>query len=297
MQRGMVLSASPILRNLFLIITLSGVSTTTLASTKPDPPSADEAVPLRRIAGPGQIPPASVGSPVVSDFDPLEVRRIDLHAVEQTISDRGPLDASLRWIPSGLRLPTAYDQVYRREGGGFWRANGGLVATFNQSVYLPTRGGMSADIPASTIFVIGGVPMGAEPGHGRLLAADPLDPGSVPVIHPVTMVPDERHHMQAIPGDRLERFGFGPGHRIASEARPEAEAEAEEELSDMTSGGGSRFQRDEDYRAGRLDRMLKLWRRGRINPEPLISDSEVARDREAAPSIPRVEADSPRPES
>jgi hypothetical protein len=293
MQRDMTASASPIFRTLPLVITLSSVSMTALASMNPDPPSADGEVPLRRISGPGHSPPASVGSPVVSDFDPLEVRRIDLHAVEQSISDQGPLDASLRWIPSGLRLPTAYDQVYRRDGGGFWRANGGLVATFNQSIYVPTRGGLAVDIPASTVFVIGGVPMGAEPGHGRLLAADPLDPGSVPVIHPVTMVPDERHRIQAIPGDRLERFGFGPGHRIASEARPEAG----EGLSAMASGGGSRFQRDEDYRAGRLDRMLNLWRRGRINPDPLISKSEAATGLEAAPSIPRVEADSPRPES
>ena len=275
-----------------LIITIGGFLIGGFASAKAVPPVIDEA-PLRRISGPGQRNPASVGSPVVSDFDPLEVKRIDLHAVEQSISDRGALDASLRWIPSGLQLPTGYDQVYRREDGGFWRADGGLVAAFSQSVYVPTRSGLAVEIPASTLFVIGGVPMGAEPGHGRLLAADPMNLGSIPPIYPVTMVPDERHRIQAIPGDRRARFGFGPGYRISSEAR----ALLNDEVPASSTTGESRFQTDEAYRGRRVDRLLTLWRQGRINPQPVLRDSEGETVREAVPSTPPIEAESPRPGS
>ena len=275
-----------------LVLTIGGLLISGPAVAKAEPPVSEEA-PLRRISGPGQTAPGSVGSPVVSDYDPLEVRRIDLHAVEQSISDRGPLDASLRWVPSGLQLPTGYDQVYRRDGGGFWRADGGLVAAFNQSVYIPTRGGLAVEIPASTVFVIGGVPMGAEPGHGRLLAADPMNPGSVPSIFPATMVPDEHHRIQAIPGDRMARFGFGPGHRISSEVRPSLK----DEVQATGDAGESRFRADEDYRGDRVDRLLALWRRGRINPDPVLRNSEGATGREADPSLRPAEEGTLRPGS
>ena len=94
------------------------------------------------------------------EFDPQEVVRIDLQAVEESIGDQGALDQSLRWVPSGLQLPAGYAQVYARSGGGFFRADGGLVATFDRSIYVPTQYGPMPDIPASTLFVIGGV--GAE---------------------------------------------------------------------------------------------------------------------------------------
>ena len=217
-------------------------------------PSAhgQESEPPRRIAASSDAASAEPrATPVRSDFDPYQVQRIELDAVEQSIADRGPLDAGLRWTPSGLRLPTGYDQVYSREGGGFWRGDGGLVATFQQSVYVSTRSGIAADIPASTVFVIGGVPMGSESGHGRLLAVDPLDPGSIPPMIPATMVPDERHQPRAEPGDHPARFGFGPGFRMVWKT---------DEVPRAAGDAGTRFQQDEAYRAGRLATMLAHWR-------------------------------------
>ncbi len=203
------------------------------------------------------------GRTSAAEFDPQEVVRIDLQAVEESIGDRGALDQSLRWVPSGLQLPAGYAQVYARSGGGFFRADGGLVATFDRSIYVPTPYGPMPDIPASTLFVIGGVPMGAEPGHGRLVAVDPLDPGRLPEILPPTAIPDELHEPSAVPGDRFARFGFGPGHRIPVRAGA-ARTEAEE------AGASSRFRDDGNYRAVRLARLVVAWR---------AAESEEDRDR------------------
>ena len=246
----------------------------------------------RRIAGPADPRPSETSASTVRpDFDPYAVQQIELTAVEQSIADRGPLDAGLRWMPSGLRLPTGYDQVYTREGGGFWRADGGLVAKFQQSVYVPTRSGLAVDIPASTVFVIGGVPLGSEPGHGRLLAVDPLDPTSIPPVAPSTMVPDEHHHLRAVPGDHLARFGFGPGYRIAwaTEDPPASDRPVR-----------TRFQDDASYRDGRLAAMLAHWRhatRPSVTESRGSSGHEDPRDPEGDPprSSPAAAA-SPDPE-
>ena len=226
----------------------------------------DDSPPVRRVGVSGSK----------DEFDPIEVRRIDLQAVEPSIGDRGPLDLSLRWIDPGLRLPFGYDQVYMGRDGGFWRADGGLVARFEQSTYLPSRYGMIPDIPASTVFVIGGVPLGGEPGHGRLLAIDPLDPAGVPSLTGLVAVPDEWHSPSAVPGDRFARFGFGPGYRVPFRVDVDAAPVPQ---------GSARFQSDPDYRAARITRMLACWHDARPDDpvehvkelSPRSSDSEEAR--------------------
>ena len=238
---------------------LAAAGLTTLVSAVP--PAEQDPVQIRRIADvegrPVDDAPQVVGNPGttmasrVAAFDPLEVRRIDLQAVEASIGDRGALDLSLRWIDPGLRLPTGYDQVYSQAGGGFWRADGGLIARFDQSIYVSTGYGPRPDIPASTVFVIGGVPMGGEVGHGRLLPVDPLDPGLVPPLSGPVAAPDEWHTPSAVPGDRFARFGFGPGYRVP--VRVDGTVPATRHVS-------SRFQRDPSYRASRLARMLIHWR-------------------------------------
>ncbi|MCP4837383.1 MAG: hypothetical protein GY895_21770 [Phycisphaera sp.] len=267
------------------LVALALISTSTSAFAAPQAPPATapaavEPLQLRRIADADGRPVDD--APVVVqaageriDFDPLEVRRVDLRVVEATIGDQGALDLSLRQVPQGLRLPTGYDQVFAGNTGGFWRADGGLVARFNQSIYMATKYGPIPDIPASTVFIIGGVPMGGEPGHGRLLAVDPLAPGLVPPLLAPTAVPDEWHSPSAVPGDRLERFGFGPGFRVP--ARADADADV--------GTGLARFQEDGEYRAGRIGRLIAYWRAaGRsaaadVPPvvSPLDSDSEEAR--------------------
>ena len=122
----------------------------------------------------------------VRDVGIEPVRSVDLRPVDQTVADRGPLDGGLRTVEFGLQMPSGYRQVFARSGGGFMRADGGLVATFPQSIYVATQQGVLPDIPASTVFVIGGVPMGAEPGHGRILPLNPLDLGQGPAA------PDDR---------------------------------------------------------------------------------------------------------
>lgn len=259
------------------------MSTSAFAAPQAPPaatPAPAEPLQLRRIADvdgrPVDDPPLVVQTAGnQTDFDPLEVRRIDLRVVEATIGDQGALDLSLRQVPQGLRLPTGYDQVFAGDAGGFWRADGGLVARFNQSIYMSTKYGLIPDIPASTVFIIGGVPMGGEPGHGRLLAVDPLDPGLVPPLFAPTAVPDEWHAPSAVPGDRLERFGFGPGFRIP--ARADASTDA--------GTGLARFQEDGEYRAARIGRLISYWRAaGRSDAvdvptvvSPRDSDSEEAR--------------------
>lgn len=217
------------------------------ASPSTSPSTAD---PIRI----GDLPRA--GRPTGPDLAASEdVLSVDLRAIEPWVADRGPLDASLRWVPTGLRLPTGYDQVFRLGDGGLMRADGGLAATFDRSVYQATQWGAVPMIPASTLFVIGGVPMGAEPGHGRLLAVDPLDPGAVPSPTPPTATPDAAHVPTATPGDRLRRFGYGPGHRIADRVDGGIDAEMRRP--------GSRFTLDVDYRSARLAARLDAWREAR----------------------------------
>ena len=179
-------------------------------------------------AGAVQAPPSPVGKTEPTFVGPLT-------PVEQTVGDRGPLDASLRKVDQGLALPAGYRFVYRREDGGMMRANGGLVAVFPQSIYVPTRRGLVPDVPPGTRFVIGGLPMGEEPGHGRLLAIDPMRPDEVP---PAT------RSAEVEAGSRPDDVGFGPGYRVVRAVEPEFDS------------GLARFQLDEDYRRRRLKRLV-----------------------------------------
>lgn len=264
------------------------------------PPDDQEPVQIRRIADAEGRPVndarqvggnQGIANPPANSFDPFEVLRIDLQAVEPSIGDRGALDLSLRWIDPGLRLPAGYDQVYAQKGRGFWRADGGLVARFDQSIYMYTQYGPIPDIPASTVFVIGGVPLGGEVGHGRLLAVDPLNPGMVPPLSGPVSVPDEWHSPSAVPGDRFSRFGFGPGYRVP--VRVGGDDPGSVDVS-------SRFQSDPDYRAARLARQLSHWRNARRDEarpdgseEDLSNVSPEYSNLEADPSSSAAEALNP----
>jgi len=237
--------------------------------------------PPRRIG----LVPGSIEARTPDPAVPGDVRRLDLNAVEARTADRGPLDASLRWVQPGLELPSGYRQVYRLRGGGFMRADGGLAATFDQSVYQATKWGDVAVIPASTVFVIGGVPLGIEPGHGRLLAVDPLDPGAVPPPFAATATPDDARPPTATPGDRRRRFGFGAGYRMPDRVDPEGHEGG-------VDTSGSRFLRDDRYRAARLASRLESWRARQgaastVSPSPRAdstTDASPTPGAEASPS-------------
>ena len=222
-------------------------------------------------------PPRSVSR----RYQPNQVLSLDLKPVEQGIADRGALDGRMRTIESGLQLPAGYRQCFERPGGGFMRADGGLVATFPQSIYAQTENGLLPDIPASTTFVIGGVPLAAEIGHGRLLPVDPLDPGRGPSAAEVfapRVAPDEAWVVTARPGDRIRRFGYGPGFRVAAEARPDpvidshrhlveprdVKKSADQRAADAgrdTSSAQSRFFEDSSYRRDRMQALAASFTR------------------------------------
>jgi hypothetical protein len=240
-------------------------------SLSAEPPISQE-VPRRL----GDLP-GTPQRPATVEAPEIEVFRIDLRAVEPRTSDRGPLDASLRWVQPGLQLPAGYQQIYRLESGGFMRADGGLAATFDQSVYQPTARGDLPIIPASTVFVIGGVPLGAESGHGWLLGVDPLDPGAVPRPFAPTATPDDAHQPSAAPGDRLRRFGFSAGgHRMPDRVDPEGH-EGGVDVS------GSRFLRDQAYRASRLASRLASWRSAQSVASAVTSTRAAGSTTDATP--------------
>jgi len=94
-----------------------------------------------------------------------------LTPVDQRFQDLNPLATSLRSLPTDLRQPSNFDRVYRvRTPGGaqdeqFARVSGALTALFPRSEYTQTKRGTRADVPAGTIFYIGGLP---HAGPGRI---------------------------------------------------------------------------------------------------------------------------------
>lgn len=92
-----------------------------------------------------------------------------LDPVDPGVADTGPLSVSERLMPADLRVPTAFERVYRLSGeheGRFARVSGAITAVFPRSQYVRTEYGDVPEIPTGTIFYIGGVPAdrGGLPG-------------------------------------------------------------------------------------------------------------------------------------
>lgn len=99
-----------------------------------------------------------------------------LDRVDPGIADIGPLNTSARLLPADLRLPVGFEHVYRMRGDHetLLRVSGGLAATFPRSQYNSTRDGLFPQIPAGTVFHIGGVrPRTDTPG---LASTSPIAP-------------------------------------------------------------------------------------------------------------------------
>lgn len=180
-----------------------------------------------------------------------------LSVVDQTVGDLGPLNLSLRKPEAGMAMPTGFQKVYRIESdsetgsdGRLMRANGGLAAVFDQSVYLRTEQGILPDIPSSTTWVIGGIPLGGESGHGMLLPIDPLDMARLPRRRALPPVP-----VTQVAGSHA---GFGPGARIPAAAGPGSGDDL------VGQGDGripSRFLHDRGYRASLMQKLLESARK------------------------------------
>ena len=202
---------------------------------------------------------------------PRAATPLGLEVVDQAVSDRGPLDVSLRQRESGLALPTGFRKVYRLPGeeSGFgvgdrtsdrlMRANGGMAAVYEQSIYLQTEQGILPDVPASTTWVIGGIPLASEPGHGMLLPIDPLNIGRLPQFRRNANPPAPAR----VSG---ERAGFRVGTWVS--------AQGEGKLSECTANqappksSGCRFLDDRAYRAARLQSLVNSTRR-RLAEDPV----------------------------
>jgi len=313
-QRCLV-SLSAILTAGVLIPTVYGRGQQSPPAADPGPtPSSDETAPRYLGAMPNSKATSRTSSSSSSSprrYQPDQVLSLDLKPVEQGIADRGPLDGGMRWINLGLQLPSGYRQCFERPGGGFMRADGGLVATFQQSIYMQNKDGLTPDIPASTTFVIGGVPLAGEVGHGRLLPVDPLDPSRGPLpaeVFAPRVAPDEAWVVRATPGDRLGRFGYGAGYRVAAVARPKHVTESDENLVEprllakstnqptgitdrAASSASSRFFADPSYRRDRMRSLAASFinaieRRGLRNAAPSAT-GEIGSNHSRSAEIPR----------
>lgn len=113
--------------------------------------------------------------------------------VQQGVGDRGPLGRDLQVPFQDLRLPSGFDGVYRGQtagGAGFHaRIHGGITAVFPWSVYTQVAPGVEvAEVPAGTVFYIGGLPehgMGRRPPIATLERVD-LSAGSLRSARPAT---------------------------------------------------------------------------------------------------------------
>lgn len=98
-------------------------------------------------------------------FSPALRAEPPLEPVTQGTSDANPLAAPANIQPLDLRLPLGFDRVFRVVEPGrsmlnqrYARSSGAITAVFPRSQYTPTRDGVIPEIPAGTIFYIGGLP-------------------------------------------------------------------------------------------------------------------------------------------
>lgn len=190
-----------------------------------------------------------------------QVLQVNLKPVDQTVGDVGPLEMSLRNISQGIEMPMGFFKVYEtpvspenmKSSTGiperrFMRANGGLVALYNRSQYTPTEEGIIPEIPDSTVWVIGGVPLAHEPGHGMLLPFDPLNPSALP---------EQAFTQQLAPSGRVSGNQVGFGSAPDSMWRAESQEETTSKLTKEENALPCRFLEDRTYRKERLEVLIK----------------------------------------
>ena len=163
-----------------------------------------------------------------AEFDP----------VEASVADVSVLSTSLRVEPLGLDPGTGFKQVYRVPGASdtYFRANGGLYAVFDQSVYLSWNGLSFPEVPPSTTFYIGAPAFLRS--QDEVAASDPPVPGS----------------RRFQPGTTPDQYGM-----VSSTDS------VQEEPMDVAL---PRFITDQDYRSRRLSEIRRL-RSGVSSPSAL----------------------------
>lgn len=81
----------------------------------------------------------------------------DLIPVHQGCEDVSPLGRSLECPRTDFRAPADFERVYRspQQDGRFYRIEGGLVASFPESIYVHGDNGRRPIVPPGTVFSIG----------------------------------------------------------------------------------------------------------------------------------------------
>lgn len=144
-----------------------------------------------------------------------------LRPVEPGVGDIGPASRSLRIPSADLRVPRDFDRVFAAGSGSqqtLVRFDGGIAAVFPRSEYRRNaRGGLSARIPAGTVFYIGGLPdslispalaptrqsgftAAATPAPAIFAGAQPqAGPAASPVSSKIDLRADQRTQAPAAP--------------------------------------------------------------------------------------------------
>ena len=176
----------------------------------------------------------------------------EFEPVEASVADVSVLSTSLRVQELGLDPGTGFTQVYQVPGvpGAHFRANGGLFAVFDQSVYLSWNGMSFPEVPPSTTFYIG------APAFLKVQEPAGSSADSTP--------PSRRVSQPGASGSK-PGYGFVPpargGDRTPDDLREplDSTAESEQRLP--------RFLTDSSYRSRRLTE-IRLLHRGADSQSP-----------------------------
>jgi hypothetical protein len=198
---------------------------------------------------------AALGQP-----ETVTVGGVKWRPTEPIIGDNGPLSVSQRALPVDMRVGSGFDRLYKMDAklklfGGqaesdyYMRMSGGVTAVFPRSSYVQTREGLAAEIPAGTVFSLGGninqlvsgQPVSGQPAT-QPAGQPPARPGSGFIDRSARPQPPAREDK---PGARPE-----PAPR-ADTAPPERKASTEVAADRVKS-----IWLDEAYRQQRLSELL-----------------------------------------
>ena len=177
----------------------------------------------------------------------------DFEPVEASVADVSVLSTSLRVEERGLDPGTGFTQVYQVPGvpGAHFRANGGLFAVFDQSVYLSWNGMSFPEVPPSTTFYIG------APEFLRSQKAAGFS---------VDSSPPNQHRVQPGASGSRPGYGFVPPTSALDQERDELSADlpAEPRSEQLLP----RFHTDPSYRSRRLTEIRLLHRAAGLQSPP-----------------------------
>jgi hypothetical protein len=187
--------------------------------------------------------------------------------VEGGVGDVDPLGISLKQLSVDLRQPVGFGGVYQvpasRSPTGrpaFARMSGATTAVFDQSTYVPSRGGPTAGIPPGTVFYIGGLPRQAPTQVGDtnvgLLELTQVDMRA-PLLVDTTAGANKVQASPVSTGEAAnEPQARSPADRVASAWPKDAGASAPPSDEQRVPAGANVWG-DETYRAARVTQLLR----------------------------------------